>query len=222
MGQKPPPKKELPILLIAVMGVLVFLVLFFLFEKKPTESVSPVASDSSELQDPGAFRSEVTPGEMRIDSEKEASPPQTEAKKKPIGPLPKKELTFLKTLKEGKKKSAPLKIMKKPEKVQKTTTKTKLPKTKQTTIPSATLKPSENRYAVQVASFPTKNNAEVLAEKLRKKGYEAYVVSQQIPQRGRWYRVRVGHYADRAEAVSISRQIKRSEKFKPFVTSDHQ
>lgn len=221
--EKPSKKKKLPTLLIAFMGILVFLALFFLFEKKPTENVSPATTLSNE-KDKGtkSFRSEVTPGRVRIDPEKENASPPTEANKKPLGPRPKKELTFLKTLKEGKKENPPLKIKEKPEKVQKITAKKTEPRKTEpqvaVTIPPR--KSTANRYAVQVASFSKKSSAEDLAGKLRKKGYEAYVLSQEIPQRGRWYRVRVGRYSDRAEATREANRIKKSEKFNPLVISD--
>jgi cell division septation protein DedD len=222
-GKTPTPKKKLPILLIAIMGILVFLVLFFVFEEKPTENVFPTTALSDENdKETKSFRSETTPGRMRIDSKEEASSSKTKKNKKPLGPATKKELTFLKTLKE-KKENTPLRIQKKQEKTPEIAIKKKKPrKTKQVvTKTTSSRKSSTKGYAVQVASFPTKNNAEILAGKLRKKGYEAYVVSQQIPQRGRWYRVRIGHYPDRAEAISVSNRIKRSEKFDSFVTSEH-
>jgi len=224
MEKKPPKKKKLPILLITIMGILVFFGLFLFFEENPDENILSDTSLSSEKdKDPGPFGPAVAPGKMRIDSGGEAATPPREANKKPIGPSPKKELTFLKTLKEERKETAPLKSEKQPKKAQEiTASKKKLRKTKQAmTTPTPPRKPVVNRYAIQVASFPTKNNAEVLAGKLIKKGYKAYVVSKEIPQRGRWYRVRVGHYEDRAEAVRHSIRIKRSEKLDSFVTSDH-
>ncbi|HIE64368.1 MAG: SPOR domain-containing protein [Nitrospira sp.] len=222
--ENPKKKKKPPILLITFMGILVFLGLFFLFEENPTEDLNP-ASNLSNGENKGTktFRSEFTPGKIRIDSGKEALAPSVDENKKPIGPIQKKELTFLKTLKEKKKENPPLKIKKEPQKDQKITTKKKSPrKTKKvmaTTLPPRKSVPGQ--FAVQVASFSKKNRAEVLAEELREKGYKTYVVSQEIPQKGRWYRVRIGHYADRSEAVRLSNRIKRSEKLDAFVTSDH-
>ncbi len=223
--EKPAKKrKKPPTLLIAFMGILVFLVLFFLFEEKPTENFPSETSLSKEKEEETErFRSELTPGKMRTDSKKETSSVPTKAEKKPIGPRPKNELTFLKTLKDEKKRNSPPKTKKNPEKAEKITPKKKKPlKTKQAMkTPILPQKSATNQYAVQVASFSKKISAEALAEKLRKRGHDAYVVSQEIPQKGRWHRVRIGHYANRAEAVSVSNRIKRSEKLDSFVTTDH-
>ena len=58
-------------------------------------------------------------------------------------------------------------------------------------------------YAVQVAAFRSRTEAEALANKLRTRGYSAHVDGVDAP-----FRVRIGHYATRAAAVAELRQLK--------------
>ena len=125
MEKRPTEKKKLPLLLIAFMGILVFFTLFFLFEEKPDENISPsTALSTGDDAETKLLPSEPPLGKVRIDSEKTSSSPPAEANKKSLGPTPKKELTFLKTLKEGNKKNPPLTIKKTPGKAQETTKQT--------------------------------------------------------------------------------------------------
>ena len=67
-------------------------------------------------------------------------------------------------------------------------------------------------WAVQVKAFTRGGDAQVLASKLKGKGYDAYVVSTTI--RGKtWHRVRVGRLSTRTEARSLLERLKTREKF---------
>jgi len=66
-------------------------------------------------------------------------------------------------------------------------------------------------FTVQVGAFGGAANAEKFAEKLRGKGYDAYVYSA-VDDRGRqWHCVRVGAYATRQEAVQAAADFKAHE-----------
>jgi cell division protein FtsN len=62
---------------------------------------------------------------------------------------------------------------------------------------------SDGAYAVQIAAFGTKPPADLLATKLRGRGYDAYVDGSSAP-----YRARIGHYETRAEAVAALAKLK--------------
>ncbi|MFH1981142.1 MAG: SPOR domain-containing protein [Pseudomonadota bacterium] len=64
---------------------------------------------------------------------------------------------------------------------------------------------SERPYILQVASMKEGEAAAAMVEKLKKQGYPAYRESIEIPDKGVWYRVRVGAYPDReaAEAAQL-------------------
>ncbi len=57
-----------------------------------------------------------------------------------------------------------------------------------------------NQFMVQVASFRSISISENEAGKYRNKGYNALVETAEIPERGVWYRVRVGNFSTKEEA----------------------
>jgi len=66
-----------------------------------------------------------------------------------------------------------------------------------------------NFYVVQVASFRASSISENEAGKYRNKGYNAFVEEAEIPNRGKWYRVRVGNFSSREEAqIFVDKNIR--------------
>ncbi len=63
--------------------------------------------------------------------------------------------------------------------------------------------PKQRSWCVQFGASPSIAEAEKLAGKLVADGYPAYVVTAQIPGKGRYYRVRVGHFAKKVEADGL-------------------
>jgi len=61
-------------------------------------------------------------------------------------------------------------------------------------------------WAVQVASLAESKDAESMAEKLRREGYQAYVLSSQIEEKI-WHRVRVGQFANQQEAQELKKLL---------------
>jgi len=72
-------------------------------------------------------------------------------------------------------------------------------------------------WAIQVNAFPHERDAQNLIQKLKKKGYDAYVVSADVQGRI-WYRVRVGNFATRQEARTMQEELKTKEKFTKAIT----
>jgi cell division septation protein DedD len=72
-------------------------------------------------------------------------------------------------------------------------------------------------FAVQVAAFNVKREADAVARRLADKGYAAYV---QSPADGRpsVYRVRVGTFKTKREADTVAARLKKEEKFIPWIT----
>ncbi|MFH1625432.1 MAG: SPOR domain-containing protein [Pseudomonadota bacterium] len=81
---------------------------------------------------------------------------------------------------------------------------------------------SPNGYTLQVGSFQNKEQAEKLANKLKRKGYEVYVVSSNIPMKGVWHRVRVGHFETLQEAKKFGLTIEMKERLPIYVTFSSQ
>jgi cell division septation protein DedD len=74
-------------------------------------------------------------------------------------------------------------------------------------------------WTVQVNAFPDANSAKIWVDRLKNKGYNAYVTEVRNQDKV-WYRVRVGHYDTRSEAEKIEETLKTKENFtKAFATS---
>lgn len=74
-------------------------------------------------------------------------------------------------------------------------------------------------YAVQLGAFRNEVAASALAKTYKEKGYEAYTQKGEIRDKGTFFRVLVGTYTDRKEALQLADQIGRKEKLKTTVFS---
>ncbi|HEY1097978.1 MAG TPA: SPOR domain-containing protein [Myxococcota bacterium] len=63
------------------------------------------------------------------------------------------------------------------------------------------------RYAVQLASTPSKDKAQGIAAGYAEKGFNAKVIAAEVPGKGTMYRVRVNGFATRAAADGIKARI---------------
>ncbi|MGB3942821.1 MAG: SPOR domain-containing protein [Candidatus Manganitrophaceae bacterium] len=239
------PKRPFSYLIVGMMGVLVFVGLVFFFrgkEEKPAP-VLPAPVDPTTLQtlqtapsgkEPSEGGEEVLsdetlkPGQIRFDSkgdpfpvgDQQAPPPEKDQSSRP--PIPgglstKKDLTFFETLKDKKEKNlSPSPKKESPPKRQTEPAKTAL------APESGSVKSSSSArlYTIQVASFTEKKGAETLIDQLKRKGYPVYLETGEIHRKGRFYRVRVGHYSSRAEAQKEGERIGQAEKLNFLVTAE--
>ena len=74
------------------------------------------------------------------------------------------------------------------------------------------------RFTLQVSAFQDRAEALELMARLRKRGHNPYLTSSVVEGRGRWYRVRVGKFSDRAAAEEYKRRFEASEKTSTFIT----
>ncbi len=75
----------------------------------------------------------------------------------------------------------------------------------------------ENMYSVQVSFFADENNAISMVQRLRKKGYDAFLkIEYRVDQNIR-YRVLVGRFADKSGAEKQAQIILNKEKLKPII-----
>jgi cell division septation protein DedD len=74
-------------------------------------------------------------------------------------------------------------------------------------------------FSIQVGSFARRKQAEDLTQRLRGKGYPAYITSQIISGMGRMYRVRIGHYRTLDEAKREAKLIGRKERLPTYIPS---
>lgn len=62
---------------------------------------------------------------------------------------------------------------------------------------------------VQVASLKNGKEAQEIVARLKDKGYDAYEVSANIPGKGVYHRVRVGHFGDSSDAGRLAAKLKQ-------------
>lgn len=67
-------------------------------------------------------------------------------------------------------------------------------------------------WTVQVASLNQTRDAEGVADKLKIKGYDSYVVAAEVKSKI-WHRVRVGQGVDLSEAFELRTRLKDKENF---------
>jgi len=89
-------------------------------------------------------------------------------------------------------------------------------KTKPGEVRQKDKKETNKTLTIQVASLKNSKDADNIVAKLRKKGYPAYRISSNIPEKGIWHRVRVGYFKDKAEAGRTLSKLKK-EKFKAIL-----
>lgn len=85
----------------------------------------------------------------------------------------------------------------------------------------------EGGYQLQVSSFRTQSEADAFAAQLRARGHKAYVLEAHVPNRGTWYRVRIGPFPSQHAAASYRIGFEGKEHVVPFIvqptgkTSEH-
>lgn len=74
-------------------------------------------------------------------------------------------------------------------------------------------------YTIQIASAPSKAEAQALVNELRAKKYDAYMIPAALPN-GTFYRVRVGHYSslDQAEKARKILQTREGKYYDAWIT----
>jgi cell division septation protein DedD len=70
---------------------------------------------------------------------------------------------------------------------------------------------------VQVQALRDQADASAIVNRLKSKGYRAFLVSPDAKEPSGMYRVQVGRYNDRAEAERVATRLQQEEKFSPWV-----
>ncbi len=73
-------------------------------------------------------------------------------------------------------------------------------------------------FTVQVKATQSQSEADKFAAKLRLQGYHSSVAEADVVGKGKWYRVRVGHFDTRAEAEHYLTDFERETHLSAFVT----
>jgi cell division septation protein DedD len=62
---------------------------------------------------------------------------------------------------------------------------------------------------IQAASFKDPKDADKMVAILKKKGYPAYRIIGVVPEKGVWYRVRIGNYSSKTEASTTMKKLQK-------------
>jgi len=82
------------------------------------------------------------------------------------------------------------------------------------------IKRNDLKYTIQVFSFRTEDVSKRVVAGLIKKGYSAFISKIKLGDDDTFYRVRIGHFDNRAQAIELLEEIKRTENKEAFVTRD--
>ncbi|MFA5072534.1 MAG: SPOR domain-containing protein [Nitrospirota bacterium] len=75
-------------------------------------------------------------------------------------------------------------------------------------------------YTLQLASYQDKKVAENEVKRIKQKGYPAYFVNAEIPNKGVWYRVRVGKYTTKEGAEKIQKKLQSKDGVSSLVVTE--
>ncbi len=76
---------------------------------------------------------------------------------------------------------------------------------------------SNGKYTIQVISYQHPTDADVFAQGLRARGHHAFVMAADIPERGRFYRVRIGPFDTQREADAYRHRFEDEERMNTIV-----
>jgi cell division septation protein DedD len=82
---------------------------------------------------------------------------------------------------------------------------------------SASAGPARGVWAVQVVALTDRSAAQAVVDRLKGKGYTAFLVSPQPGSAVKNYKVQVGRFEDRAKAQMAADRLKQEEQFVPWI-----
>src|SRR3989304_3443078 len=73
------------------------------------------------------------------------------------------------------------------------------------------------RYTIQIGAFQKEEEAKLIVNNLKSKGYPAFIKTAEVPGKGTWYRVRIGTFTTRVTAKLYANNLKNLEPSIKFV-----
>nr|HID59657.1 SPOR domain-containing protein [Desulfobacterales bacterium] len=64
------------------------------------------------------------------------------------------------------------------------------------------------RFTIQVAAFQNLKTANDMVLRLKNKGFDVYLTPIHLPEKGTWYRIRVGRFKDRNHAKQVADRLR--------------
>jgi len=138
-----------------------------------------------------------------------------------VQPLPKEKQLEIKIEKDTDSKTQPKQTASKQPQPQ-TTIKTKTQtttKTKKEPVPAES-SITKARYTIQLASYQEKEMAENDVKQMKRRGYAAFIIAAELPDKGMWYRVRLGSFSNKAAAEKLQKELQTKEGISPIVVTE--
>ena len=195
-----------------------------LFEIVKKENIEQIIFSSSKNNSDKIEKKQTEKSELKKALKKEEKIPEKSTSKAQV-----KEVKKVKTQQVKTTEKKPVTIKKKEVKVETTTKEIpKIPAGKTVELDSLNEKEyvakmdynkqdfpntdQEGLYTVQLGSFQNIDAAYALEKKLLAKGYPCFVIKSAIPNKGTWYRVRVGTFKTKDKAADYAKKLKNIEK----------
>jgi DedD protein len=77
---------------------------------------------------------------------------------------------------------------------------------------------AESRFTLQISSFQERAEADALAARLSKDGYKPFIVMSDVPEKGIFFRVRIGEFVARTDAMTAKEEFEKKQKIIAYVT----
>lgn len=74
------------------------------------------------------------------------------------------------------------------------------------------------RFTLQISSFQDRVEADTLRDQMNAAGYQPYIVEAEVPDKGTWYRVRLGFYASYDDAIAAKQAFESDQQIIAYVT----
>ena len=91
------------------------------------------------------------------------------------------------------------------------------PKVSNVEVQNKNSDPTPASFLVQAASFKNRTHARSLVKKMRDKGYDAFLKKNETKGGRFWYRVYLGRFQEKDEALEIARKVRISELVDPII-----
>lgn len=79
-------------------------------------------------------------------------------------------------------------------------------------------KSRRSRFTLQLSSFQDRTEADAFFTEIRDSGYQPFIVEAEVPEKGLWYRVRLGKYDSYEDAVAAKEEFEKRQKIIAYVT----
>lgn len=92
-----------------------------------------------------------------------------------------------------------------------------MPKVAAPVVTQTVSKKGGPRFTLQLSAFPERTQADEFVKKMAAAGYKPFVVQSQVPQKGTFFRVRVGDYTSLQAAVDAKNDFEKKQRMIAYV-----